>query len=146
MSSIASVQEEIIDEFSVLDGDFEMTINYLMELGEQLPEMPESLKTEDNIVKGCQSKVWLFASLEDEKVKFTGDSNTAITKGLVSLLIRVYSGQPAEAISKEKITFPEKIGMSRFIGTQRSNGFAAMIKQMKLYAVALGLQQTANNK
>ncbi|MEL6560617.1 MAG: SufE family protein [Bacteroidota bacterium] len=146
MSSIASVQEEIIDEFSILDGDFEMTINYLMELGDQMPEMPETLKTEENIVKGCQSKVWLSANLENDKVKFTGDSNTAITKGLVSLLIRVYSNQSTEAIAKEEITFPEKIGMNRFIGTQRSNGFAAMIKQIKLYAVALGLQQTANNK
>lgn len=145
MPSITSVQEEIIDEFSILDGDFEMTINYLMELGEQLPEMPEDLKTEANIVKGCQSKVWLSPSFDNGKISFKGDSNTAITKGLLSLLIRVYSNQPVEEISEEEIFFPDKIGMNRFIGTQRSNGFAAMIKQMKLYAVAIGLQQTANN-
>ncbi|MGB3465365.1 MAG: SufE family protein [Cyclobacteriaceae bacterium] len=145
MSSIKSKQEEIIDEFSILDGDFEMTINYLMELGEQLPEMPEDKKTEDNIVKGCQSKVWLTAEAKDNKVFFNGDSNTAITKGLVSLLIRVYSDQEADAIAKDEIFFPEKIGMNRFIGTQRSNGFAAMIKQMKLYAVAIGLQHATKN-
>ena len=145
MPTIKSKQKEIIDEFSILDGDFEMTINYLMELGEQLPVMPDDNKTDDNIVKGCQSKVWLTAELRDNKVFFQGDSNTAITKGLVSLLIRVYSGQDSDAIAESEIFFPEKIGMNRFIGTQRSNGFAAMIKQMKLYAVAIGLQQSSKN-
>lgn len=144
MSAISEKQDEIIEEFSLLDGDFEMTINYLMELGEQMTEMPEALKTEENIVKGCQSKVWLHATADGANVDFLGDSNTAITKGLVSLLLRVYSGQSAEDITKEEIYFPEKIGMNRFIGTQRSNGFSAMIKQIKLYAVAINLQQTAN--
>lgn len=145
MSEIESKQQEIIDEFAMLDGDFEMTINYLMELGEQMPDMSESDKTEKNIVKGCQSKVWLTARPEGGKVHFEGDSNTAITKGLVSLLIRVYSGENPDTIAATDIYFPEKIGMNRFIGTQRSNGFAAMIKQMKLYAVAIGLQHSAGN-
>ena len=141
MSAISAKQDEIIEEFALLDGDFEMTINYLMELGEQMPVMSEALKTEENIVKGCQSKVWLHAKANGNAIDFDGDSNTAITKGLVSLLLRVYSGQRAEAITKEDIYFPDKIGMNRFIGTQRSNGFAAMIKQMKMYALALTAKQ-----
>ncbi|MEP4596288.1 MAG: SufE family protein, partial [Cyclobacteriaceae bacterium] len=98
MSDIKEIQDEIIDEFSMLDGDMEMTINYIMELGEQLPEMTEDQKTDDNIVKGCQSKVWLNAQLDNESVAFEADSNTAITKGLVSLLVRVLSGQSTETI------------------------------------------------
>jgi cysteine desulfuration protein SufE len=107
-----------------------------MELGQKLPEMPESEKTEENIVKGCQSKVWLTAKLENDKIYFTADSNTAITKGLVSLLTRIFNGQKPEDILNADLYFMKKIGMERFIGTQRSNGFAAMIKQMKLYALA----------
>jgi cysteine desulfuration protein SufE len=134
--TIYEIQDEIISEFSLLDGDMEMTVFYIMELGQKLPEMPEADKTEDNIVKGCQSKVWLTAKLEDERVYFTADSNTAITKGLVSLLTRIFNGQSPENILNSDLYFMKKIGMERFIGTQRSNGFAAMIKQMKLYALA----------
>lgn len=134
--TINTVQDEIINEFSLLDGDMEMTVFYIMELGQKLPEMPESVKTEENIVKGCQSKVWLTASMEGEKIHFTADSNTAITKGLVSLLIRIFNGRHPEEILQSDLYFMKKIGMERFIGTQRSNGFAAMIKQMKMYALA----------
>lgn len=134
--SINQIQDEIIGEFSLLDGDMEMTVFYIMELGQKLPDMPESDKTDDNIVKGCQSKVWLTAKLENDKLHFTADSNTAITKGLVSLLIRIFNGQAPEAILNADLYFMSRIGMERFIGTQRSNGFAAMIKQMKLYALA----------
>ncbi|WP_258105543.1 SufE family protein [Marinoscillum sp. MHG1-6] len=143
MSDIKEIQDEIIEEFSMLDGDMEMTINYIMELGEQLPEMEASKRTDENIVKGCQSKVWLMAGLENDKVQFEADSNTAITKGLVSLLVRVLSGQTPEVILNNDVYFPEKIGMNRFIGTQRSNGFAAMIKQMKLDALALSTKTNA---
>jgi cysteine desulfuration protein SufE len=134
--SINEVQDEIISEFSLLDGDMEMTVFYIMELGQKLKDMPEDQKTEDNIVKGCQSKVWLTADLNDDKLYFQADSNTAITKGLVSLLVRIFNGQPAEAILHADLYFMHKIGMERFIGTQRSNGFASMVKQMKLYALA----------
>ena len=140
MKSITEEQEDIIEDFSMLDGDMEMTIGYLMELGEKLPEMPESDKSDTNIVKGCQSKVWLLAEEADGKVYFKADSNTAITKGLVSLLVRVLSGQSPDDIMNADLYFKDKIGMSRFIGTQRSNGFAAMIKQMKNYALALKLK------
>ena len=134
--TINQIQDEIISEFSLLDGDMEMTVFYIMELGQKLPEMPESDKNEENIVKGCQSKVWLTASLDNEKVFFTADSNTAITKGLVSLLTRIFNGQSPDEILNADLYFMKRIGMERFIGTQRSNGFAAMIKQMKLYALA----------
>lgn len=134
--SINSIQDEIIGEFSLLDGDMEMTVFYIMELGQKLPDMPESEKTEDNVVKGCQSKVWLTARLENDSVQFSADSNTAITKGLVSLLIRIFNGQTPESILNADLYFMKKIGMERFIGTQRSNGFSAMIKQMKIYALA----------
>ena len=134
--TINELQDEIINEFSLLDGDMEMTVFYIMELGQKLPTMPEEDKTEENIVKGCQSKVWLTSSLQDGKVYFFADSNTAITKGLVSLLTRIFNGQTPENILSSDLYFMHKIGMERFIGTQRSNGFAAMIKQMKLYALA----------
>ena len=130
------IQDEIINEFSLLDGDMEMTVFYIMELGQKLPVMDEADKIEENIVKGCQSKVWLTAKLNDGKIFFIGDSNTAITKGLVSLLIRIFSGQSPETILNVDLYFMQKIGMERFIGTQRSNGFASMIKQMKIYALA----------
>ena len=135
--TIDEIQDDIISEFSVLEGDMEMTIFYIMELGQKLPEMPSSDKVETNVVKGCQSKVWLTAGLDpDNSISFKADSNTAITKGLVSLLIRIFNGQTADAILNSNLFFMHKIGMERFIGTQRSNGFAAMIKQMKLYALA----------
>jgi cysteine desulfuration protein SufE len=120
----------------MLDGDMEMMIGYLMELGEKLPEMPETLKTEDNIVKGCQSKVWLVADEQEGKLYFQADSNTAITKGLVSLLVSILGGQKIEDIMDADLYFIHKIGMNRFIGTQRSNGFLAMIKQIKMFAIA----------
>ncbi len=133
-------QEEIIEEFGLLDGDLEMSINYLIELGDQLAPFPKNNKNDDFIVKGCQSKVWLFAQEEDQRVIFHADSNTVVTKGLVSLLVRVLSGHSAEEILNEDIYFPDKIGMGRFIGSQRSNGFSAMIKQMKLYALAINIK------
>ena len=143
--SITEIQDEIISEFSLLDGDMEMTVFYIMELGQKLPEMPEVDKTEVNIVKGCQSKVWLTANSESDKVFFTADSNTAITKGLVSLLIRIFNGQLTDTILNTNLYFMQKIGMERFIGTQRSNGFAAMIKQMKLYALAFKTRQAVKS-
>lgn len=136
MRSIHSKQDEIINEFSLLDGDMEMTVFYIMELGQKLPDMREADKTEDNIVKGCQSKVWMVANLKNNNLYFEADSNTAITKGLVSLLVRIFNGQTPEDILNADLYFMSKIGMERFIGTQRSNGFASMIKQMKLYALA----------
>lgn len=138
--TIAETQNEIINEFSLLDGDLEMSVMYLMELGQKLPVMPETDKTDDNIVKGCQSKVWLTAGLQHGRVFFNGDSNTAITKGLASLLIRIFNGHTPDEILSGELFFMQKIGMERFIGTQRSNGFAAMIKQLRIYALAFQTQ------
>lgn len=146
MNSIDHIQNEIVEEFSILDGDLDMSVEYLIEMGKKLPELDESIKVEDNIVKGCQSKVWLVAEMNDQKVIFSADSNTLITKGLVSMLLRVFSGQPAREILNSDLYFIEKIGMNRFIGTQRSNGFAAMIKQMKLYALAFLSKEKTEKK
>ena len=134
--SINDIQNEIIEEFSMLDSDMEMTIEYIMELGQQLPEMAEALKTEDNIVKGCQSKVWLNAEVKNGEIHFEADSNTAITKGLVSVLVRILSGRTPQEIVDADLYFVDKIGLNRFIGTQRSNGLGAMMKQMKIYGLA----------
>jgi len=136
LKAITDIQEEIVNEFSLLDGDQEMTVLYIMELGQKLPPMEEAEKTEQNIVKGCQSTVWLTSKLDNGRVYFNADSNTAITKGLVSLLVRIFSGQTPDQILDANLTFMSKIGMDRFIGTQRSNGFAAMTKQIKMYALA----------
>ncbi|MBS9525181.1 SufE family protein [Litoribacter ruber] len=136
MTDINKVQDEIIDEFEILGDDRESTIFYIMELGNQLGAFPEEEKTEDNIIKGCQSKVWLITTTEDDKVVFHADSNTDITKGLISLLIRVMSGRTPQEIINADLYFIEKIGMGGIIGSQRSNGLAAMIKQMKFYAIA----------
>jgi cysteine desulfuration protein SufE len=143
--TINQIQDEIIQEFSLLDGDMEMTVFYIMELGQKLPEMPESEKTEENIVKGCQSKVWLTASMNGDTISYRADSNTAITKGLVSLLTRIFNGQKPQDILSADLYFMKRIGMDRFIGTQRSNGFAAMIKQMKLYALAFKTKMEVNS-
>lgn len=142
--TINQIQDEIISEFSLLDGDMEMTVFYIMELGQKLPEMPEASKSEENIVKGCQSKVWLTASMQGDHIYFQADSNTAITKGLVSLLTRIFNGQTPPDILNADLYFMNRIGMERFIGTQRSNGFAAMIKQMKLYALAFKTKLQVN--
>lgn len=135
--AIAEKQQELVEQFQMLDGDMEMTLTYIMELGNELPVMQEEKKTEENIVKGCQSKVWLTADLIGDHLHFEADSNTAITKGLVSMLLKVVNDERAEDVLNVEIDFPGKIGMNRFIGTQRSNGFAAMIKQIRYYALAL---------
>ena len=133
---MTDIQNEIIEEFSFLGDDRESTVFYIMELGQKLPPLDEQYKVEENIIKGCQSKVWLQASLEGNRVIYQADSNTDITKGLISLLIRVMSGQTVDDILNAELYFIEKIGMGQIIGSQRSNGLLAMIKQMKLYALA----------
>jgi cysteine desulfuration protein SufE len=143
MSSIQDIQNEIIEEFSILGDDKESTIYYIMELGSQLPEFPENERIEENIIKGCQSKVWLTTREVDGKILFFADSNTDITKGLISLLIRVLSERNPSEILNADLFFINRIGMGNIIGSQRSNGLAAMIKQMKLYALAYQAKQNA---
>ena len=137
----SQVQDEIIDEFSILEGDRENTIFYIMELGEKLPSLDNTAKVDRNIIKGCQSKVWLTTDFKENKVVFKADSNTAITKGLISLLIRVLDGKTPDEIIDTDLYFINKIGMNQLIGSQRSNGLAAMIKQMKMYALAYKAKQ-----
>jgi cysteine desulfuration protein SufE len=136
LNTSTDIQNEIIENFLLFEDDMESRLLYLMDLGKKLPPMSEALKTEDNIVKGCQSKVWLNAHFENGKVFFDADSNTEITKGLISLLVSVWNGQSPDEILNTELFFIDKIGMSRMIGSQRSNGFASMIKQMKIYAIA----------
>ena len=143
MSSIKQIQDELIEEFGLLEGDREMASFYIMELGEKMPAFPEEFRNDDNLVKGCQSKVWLKPELIDDKIVFHADSNAAITKGLVSLLVRVLSGQTPDQILNAELYFVRKINMDRFIGTQRSNGFASMMKQIKLYALAFQTKITS---
>jgi len=138
--TINEIQDDIINEFSLLSEDLEMATLYIMESGEKLEPIGEKDRTEENLVKGCQSKVWLVPSLKEGKVFFGADSNAAITKGLVYLLVRIFNGKTPDEIIDAELYFIDKIGMNRFIGTQRSNGFAAMIKQMKLYALAFKSQ------
>ncbi len=137
--AINDVQDEIIADFSMLEGDMESTIFYIMELGDKLPPLDEKYHVPENLVKGCQSKVWLTTFFEDGKVHFMADSNTEITKGLISLLVRLWEGRSPEEILQTDLYFIDRIGMKRVIGSQRSNGFASMIKQMKMYA--FGYQQ-----
>ncbi len=139
--NIEQVQEEIIEEFSVLEGDRESTVFYIMELGQRLPPMPEAEKNDGNTIKGCMSKVWLTTKMDGSRLFFTADSNTEITKGLISLLVRVLSGRAPEEIAQADLFFIDRIGMKHIIGSQRSNGFASMIKQMKLYALAYSAAQ-----
>jgi cysteine desulfuration protein SufE len=143
MSTIKEVQDEIISEFEILGDDKESTIFYIMELGGNLKPFPDSERKEENIIKGCQSKVWLIADENEGNVEFQADSNTDITKGLISLLIRVLNGRRPEEIIGADLDFIQKIGMGGIIGSQRSNGLAAMIKQMKLYALAFQTKQNA---
>ncbi|MBE49391.1 MAG: Fe-S metabolism protein SufE [Flammeovirgaceae bacterium] len=136
MKTTDSIQKDIINNFQTLDDDFEMTLNYLIELGEGLDEFDDKDKLEINLVKGCQSKVWLNYKVKNDKLIFSGDSNTSITKGLLSLLIKVFSNQLPEDIIKTKLFFINKTGLCRFIGTQRSNGLESMENKFKIIALA----------
>jgi cysteine desulfuration protein SufE len=132
--TINEIQDQIIDNFMLFEDDMESRLFYLMDLGKKLPEMPAEHQIDEFIVKGCQSKVWLYPVYEDGKVFFEANSNTEITKGLVSLLVQIWSGKTKEEILSSDLYFIEKIGMGGMIGSQRSNGFASMIKKMKFYA------------
>ncbi len=138
--SINEIQDEIIENFNLFEDDMESKLFYLMDLGKKLPAMLEAHKTENFIVKGCQSKVWLFPEFKNGILHFEADSNTEITKGLISLLISVWSGKKPDEILTSELYFIDKIGMGKMIGSQRSNGFLSMIKQMKNYALALSIK------
>ena len=144
MQSIKDIQDQIVEEFELLEGDREATIFYIMELGQNLEPLADEFRTDDNLIKGCQSKVWLTTGFEDGKVQFYADSNTDITKGLISLLIRVLSNQSPDDIINADLDFVDRIGMSQVIGSQRSNGFTSMVKQMKMYALGYKVKVSIN--
>lgn len=139
-SDIHQIQDQIIADFALFGDDMESTLFYLMDLGKKLPAMSETHKTDEFLIRGCQSKVWVYPSFRDGRVFFEADSNTEITKGLVYLLWSVWNNQKPKDILDSELYFIEKIGMSRMIGSQRSNGFANMIRQMKMYAMAFQSQ------
>ncbi|MGE5519348.1 MAG: SufE family protein [Candidatus Dadabacteria bacterium] len=136
---IESIEKEIVEEFSLFDN-WEDKYEYIIELGKKLPALDEKYRTEDNKVKGCQSIVWLGAEYEDGRIFFKADSNAVIVKGLISLLIRVLSGQTPDEIVNAKLDFIQEIGMMNHLAQTRSNGLVAMVKQMKNYALAYKLK------
>lgn len=134
--NINTIQEEIIETFSYYE-DWMEKYEHIIQLGKDLPIIADEYKTEDHLIKGCQSKVWLHAAYENGKVVFTADSDAIITKGLVSLMISVLSNQTPKDIVDADIYFIDKIGLKSHLSPTRSNGLLAMLKQMKLYALAL---------
>ena len=135
MSDIQDIQQNIVREFEALD-DWTERYKHIIELGRQLEPLDEKHKIEENLVRGCQSQVWLHTYLDDGKVVFEADSDAAITKGLVALMVRFYSGQDPDTILTTNPEFIGEIGMEEHLSPTRSNGLASMIKQMKIYAMA----------
>lgn len=130
-----SIEAQLVEDFSLFDT-WDDKYEYIIELGKKLPTFPESEKKVGNKIKGCQSSVWLIAEYKEGKVWFQADSDSVIVKGLVSLLIKVLSGQTPDYIINSKLEFMEKIGLMQHLAQTRSNGLLAMVKQMKLYAMA----------
>ena len=141
MKTINQVQDEIIEEFSAFD-DWMDKYALLIEMGNELTPLEDQYKTENNLIEGCQSRVWLHAELKDEKIYFMGESDAVIVKGIISLLIKTLSGQTPNDILKADLYFIDTIGLKEHLSPTRSNGLLAMIKQMRLYALAF---QTKNN-
>ena len=139
MMSIKEKQQELIDDFAFL-SDWEQKYEYIIDLGKELKGLPEEKKKEDILIKGCQSQVWLDAELRDGKIFFLADSNGILPKGIISLLVGVYSGHTAEEILAADFDFISKIGLQEFLSPSRANGLASMIKQIKFYAVAYQLK------
>lgn len=134
--TINEIQDQIIEDFSYYE-DWMEKYEHIIQLGKELPLIAEEYKKEENLIKGCQSRVWLHADYIDGKVIFTADSDAIITKGLVGLMISVLSGQSPKAIAESDIYFIDRIGLKSHLSPTRSNGLLAMLKQMKMYAVAL---------
>jgi cysteine desulfuration protein SufE len=135
VKSIPEIEKEIINEFSCFD-DWMDKYNYLIEIGKSTPLIDPQFKVANNLINGCQSRVWLHAKFEDGLITFTADSDAVITKGIVNLLIRVMNKQSPDAIIHAEFTFIDKIGLKEHLSPTRSNGLTSMLKQMKLYALA----------
>ena len=137
--TIPENESQIISEFSMFD-DWMDKYNFLIELGKTLPLIDDQYKTDQYLISGCQSKVWLYASMKEGKVIFSGDSDAIITKGIVNLLIRVLSDQTPDDIIHAKLEFIDQVGLQEHLSPTRSNGLSAMIKQMKLYATVFKMK------
>ena len=133
--TIKEIQEEIIDEFDMFE-DWMERYEHLIELGKSLPIIDEKYKGEENIIKGCQSKVWLHSELKGDKIQYTADSDAILTKGLVALLLRVYTDQTPQDILAANPDFIDEIGLKEHLSPTRANGLVSMLKQIKLYAIA----------
>jgi cysteine desulfuration protein SufE len=133
--SIKEIQNEIVDEFSMFD-DWMQRYEYIIDLGRGLPLIDEQYKTEDNIIKGCQSKVWVHAEMIGDKIVFTADSDAILTKGIIAVLIRAFSNQKAADILDADTNFIDEIGLKEHLSPTRANGLVSMIKKIKMYALA----------
>jgi cysteine desulfuration protein SufE len=132
---IQEIQDEIIDEFSMFD-EWDERYQYVIDLGKSLPLINDEYKTEENIIKGCQSKVWLHGEQQEGKLVFTADSDAILTKGLIAILIRVFSNRKPAEILEADTDFIDKIGLKEHLSPTRANGLVSMIKQIKMYALA----------
>lgn len=132
---IKDIQEEIVDEFAMFD-DWMQRYEYIIELGKNLPLIKEEYKTDENLIKGCQSKVWLQGEKNDDKVVFTADSDAILTKGIIAILIRVFSNQTPQDIIDADMSFIDEIGLKEHLSPTRANGLVSMIKNIKMYALA----------
>jgi cysteine desulfuration protein SufE len=138
------IQDIIVDEFSVFD-DWMDKYNYLIDIGKDLPVIDPRFKTKDYLIEGCQSKVWLYPEFDGNTIKFTADSDAIITRGIVSLLIRVLSARTPQEIMKANLFFIDRIGLRQNLSPTRSNGLLSMVKQMKLYAMAFDVRSKKQN-
>lgn len=138
--TIEEKERELIDSFAIYE-DWMEKYEYIIELGKDLPLIADDYKTEENIIKGCQSMVWLHAEKKGDKVVFTADADAIIAKGIIALLIDVLSNETPEAIMNAKLEFISAIGLQEHLSPTRSNGLVAMVKQMKMYAIALNMKQ-----
>jgi cysteine desulfuration protein SufE len=141
--TIEEIEQEIIEEFSLFDS-WDDKYEYIIDLGKKLPMLEEQFKKDENKVRGCQSTVWLAADYKDARIFYKADSDAMIVKGLISMLIRVLSGQTPDDIVNAKLDFIREIGMMSHLAQTRSNGLLAMVKQMKNYALAFKVKQAAN--
>ena len=137
---IKDIQEEIIEEFAFFD-DWMQRYEHMIAIGKSMPIIEEKNKTEDYLIKGCQSKVWVYPEIKDGKVVFTADSDAFITKGIVAILLRVFSNQTPDDILQADTKFIDEIGLKEHLSPTRANGLVSMIKQLKMYALAYKSQQ-----
>ena len=135
--TIKEIQDEIVDEFSMFEEDnWDERYQYVIDLGKTLPLIDEKYKTDENIIKGCQSKVWVHGEMQDDKIVFTADSDAILTKGIIAILIRTFSKQTPSEILEADTKFIDEIGLKDHLSPTRANGLVSMIKQIKMYALA----------